>query len=70
MGKYTSFLFAQPDFLSGAARILDFGGALNVYNNSPTENIADARALHLDWKAVKADMRSAIIEIQQNQNQD
>lgn len=62
MGRYGTFLFAEPDFIGGVARILDLGGTLNVYNDSPNDRIADTRAMHLDWKAVRADMIAAIKE--------
>jgi hypothetical protein len=61
-GKFTmqsDFLFAQPSYLSGAARIFDIGGALNEYNDLPTGEEADALALALDWAMVGEDIRAA-----------
>ena len=38
MSYYSSFLFAEPSFLEGMARVVDFGGTLNEYNRSATES--------------------------------
>ncbi|MBW1999258.1 MAG: hypothetical protein JRJ29_15025 [Deltaproteobacteria bacterium] len=59
MAKF-DFLFARPSFLGGMAKVLDLAGTLNEYNYSPNENLADARALHLDWEAVRLDLMTAI----------
>lgn len=56
----SDFLFAQPSYLSGVARIFDFGGALNEYNDLPTGEEADALALALDWAVVGDDIRAAM----------
>jgi len=48
----SDYLFAQPSWLSGAARTLDLAGQFDAYNESPTEAIADAKASFLDWRAV------------------
>jgi len=56
----TDYLYARPSFLEGVARILDFADALNIYNTSPGEEEADARALYEDWQAVRADLRAAM----------
>jgi hypothetical protein len=53
-------LFARPSFLSGFARIMDLFPLRERYNSSPTEDIADRRALYSDWKAVGDDIRDAI----------
>jgi hypothetical protein len=58
----SDFLFARPSFIRGIARILDFGGNLKAYNDSPSEEIADLRALSGDWKAVGNAFRSALAE--------
>ena len=65
MGKYSELLYARPTFLSGLARILDFGGTLNVYNTSKSAADADQEALLSDWYAVGDDIRDAIIEYQE-----
>lgn len=56
----TDLLFARPSFVTGMARLFDFGGTLNTYNVSPSEAEADIRAIHSDWKAIGNDMRSAL----------
>jgi hypothetical protein len=32
MGHYSNFLFADPSFIEGTARLLDFAGTLQQYN--------------------------------------
>ena len=62
MGKKvkTDFLFAQPSFASGAARILDLWGVLDDYNRSETPTEADAKAIAADWLVVGQDISDAI----------
>ena len=48
MSKLSTFLFAEPSFAEGMARVLDLFGTLNEYNASPTPQHADARALGAD----------------------
>ena len=60
MGEMFDLLYARPSFLEGAARILDFGGTLNVYNRSVTPEEADLVALRSDWEALGQDLRVAI----------
>lgn len=62
------FLFAKPSFIGGAARLFDFGGTLNTYNISATEEMADARAFYEDWKAIGDDMRAALEIYRSKQN--
>jgi len=64
MGRYTYFLFAQPSFLEGAARILDFGDTLTEYNVSVTPQQADYYALLSDWRAVGDAITSAAKELE------
>jgi len=56
----TDFLFAQPGFLFGLARLFDFSGAFDRYNASRTENEADARATLADWHLTGADLCFAL----------
>jgi len=57
----TFFLYARPSFISGVARLLDFGGTLNVYNTtSGPEYMPDLRAFQQDWKAIAEDARVAL----------
>ena len=58
----TFFLFAEPSFIEGLARIFDFSGTLNVYNESETEIEADFMALKNDWVEIGKDIKTAIKE--------
>ena len=60
MGRFSTFLFARPSVVEGAARIFDFAGALNQYNTTLTGEEADRRALEADWRAVGDDIQHAI----------
>ncbi len=57
MGRYSTFLFAEPSATEGVARIVDFGNALNTYNLSDTPKQADERALRADAAAVNEAFR-------------
>jgi len=39
----------MPSWLSGAARSLDLFGQFDEYNDSPSTEAADAKALFCDW---------------------
>ncbi len=56
---YSDFLFAQPSFLEGVARVVDTAGALNQYNGMPSAQEADALAVWADWAAVGAEIAAA-----------
>jgi hypothetical protein len=56
----TDFLFAQPSFASGAARLLDLWGQFDDYNGSETPAEADAKAIASDWLVVGQDIVDAI----------
>ncbi len=58
----TCYLYANPSFFEGTARLLDFWGTLNVYNESETPEEADYTALRNDWITVGMDLRGAIEE--------
>ena len=51
--SHSDFLFAQPSFLSGAARVLDLGGTFDQYNTDPD---ADSVALASDWLVLGDDL--------------
>jgi predicted oxidoreductase (fatty acid repression mutant protein) len=61
------FLFAQPSFIEGMARVLDLGNNLNVYNESPNDHIADSEALKTDWNLVGQDISKAITEVKEKE---
>ncbi|HVM92514.1 MAG TPA: hypothetical protein VMT67_06860 [Terriglobales bacterium] len=64
MNKVKSgFLFANPSFLSGAARALDLYGTFDAYNGSSTEREADYKALSSDWHMVGQDIVAAMAQL-------
>lgn len=54
------FLFGSFGFLEGVARVVDIGGTMVVYNESPTTEEADRHALSSDWQTVGDDLRTAM----------
>jgi hypothetical protein len=56
----TGFLFAEPSIWSGAGRLLDLGCTFDVYNYSPSDDEADAKAIYSDWAMVGSDIVAAI----------
>ncbi len=59
MTDFTTFLFAQPSFFEGFARIADIGGTLNEYNSSLDRAQADRLAFKADILAVRRDIQEA-----------
>jgi hypothetical protein len=59
MKSLSDYLFAQPSFLSGMARIFDFSGSLSEYNAMPTDQEADELAMAVDRDALEGDYRAA-----------
>lgn len=58
----SNYLSATPKFITGVARILDFGRTLNEYNYSTSEKEADLNALSSDWNMTGQDIQGAIDE--------
>ena len=56
----TDFLYTRPSFVSGIARLFDFCGLYDSYNERDTDEDADAKAIFADWAVVGADMKTAI----------
>ena len=56
----TDFLFANPSFIGGLASVLDLGSSLAIYNESPSIEAADVRALESDWRVTGEDLKSAM----------
>jgi hypothetical protein len=54
------FLFGSFGFLEGMGRVLDIGGTMVVYNESPTPEEADILALYSDWQAVGDDLKASM----------
>ncbi len=50
-------LFARPSFFEGMARIFDFSGSLNEYNQMSDEDLRryDAEKLRQDWEKIMGD---------------
>ena len=63
MGRYSTFLFAEPSATEGVARIIDFGNALSTYNQSDTSKQADERALRADEAAVNEALRENAVRV-------
>ncbi len=61
----TDILFVAPDFLSGIARSIDIGAALERSNYviSRTPEEADARAIRNDVEVVGKDLAAAIEKV-------
>lgn len=59
----SDFLFARPSFLEGVGRIVDISGSLNTYNESRSNEDADARAIRQDWEAVGHDVGVALEQV-------
>jgi hypothetical protein len=60
MDKLSYYLFAEPSFVEGVARLIDLGGTLQEYNSALTEDQADEIAATADWMAVGDDLRQAM----------
>lgn len=58
---HSTYLFAIPTFFEGAGRVVDFQGALNQYNDSPSGKEADEAALEHDVRAVIEDLVAGVI---------
>lgn len=56
----SDYLFVNPTFWRGAARVGDFWGILEEYNLSRTAAEADAMAMRSDWLAIGRDMTAAL----------
>ena len=52
----TSFLFANPSFIEGIARIIDLGSTLSEYNSVMTPEQADFIAIRNDWEIIGEDI--------------
>ena len=58
------YLYAAPSAWSGVARLLNLFGRFDTYNDSPTDDLADARALYSDWHVVGQDLAGAMTKVQ------
>jgi hypothetical protein len=60
----TDHLFALPSVWSGAARVLDLFGVFDTYNDSPSDDLADARAIYSDWRITGQDLAGAMMVVE------
>jgi len=51
----STFLFATPKVLDGIASVIDLFGVYTTYNDSPTSEEADRRAITADIQAMQQD---------------
>jgi len=58
--NFRSYLFANPSFFRGMARVLDLGGTLQIYNKYETANEADYAAILSDWQVIGNDIKISI----------
>jgi hypothetical protein len=66
----SDFLFAQPSFLSGMARLFDFAAAFDEYNRSLTPADADRRATRSDFIITGQDIAYAASQHECEQDRD
>ena len=64
----TSFLFANPSFLEGIARVIDLGSTLDEYNRSLTPEQADYFAIRSDWELIGEDIFTTIESEKKNKD--
>ena len=56
----TMNLFSAPGFFNGAARALDLGATIDLYNESADGSSADCNALLSDWRQVGIEINDAM----------
>lgn len=56
----TDFLVATPSLASGCARLFDWAGLFDSYNQSTSEEEADGKAIFADWAMVGWDILAAM----------
>lgn len=55
------YFFAEPSFVEGMIRLVDFTGTLTIYNDNETPREADFKALENDWRVVGDDLKDSIL---------
>jgi len=66
MNDFSNILFANPSFIEGMGRILDFGDTMTELNSSTTPERADHYATVADWRAIGADLRAAMDQFEKS----
>lgn len=61
--SWSYYLFAEPSFIEGWARMVDFANSMTEFNQSPTGEQANYIALTTDWQAVFDDVRAAMDKV-------
>jgi len=56
----TFYLFAEPSFSEGFARIIDINNSLSIYHYSETAKDSDYLAIKNDWLQVGEDLNQSI----------
>lgn len=58
----SDYLFVQPSFLRGVARVLDVGSTMSnlSYNGTSSPDVADQVALQIDAQTLGEDMQSTL----------
>jgi hypothetical protein len=59
----SDFLFAQPAFICGIGRLVDLFGLFDTYNQSATNEEADAKGLYSDWRITGEDLLDAALTL-------
>lgn len=54
----------MPSVWSGAARVFDLFGVFDTYNDSPSDDLADARAIYSDWRITGQDLAGAMMVVE------
>jgi len=65
----TDFLVASPSLASGYARLFDWYGLYDCYNQSDSETEADGKAIFADWAAVGMDILTAMNQFENTEAQ-
>ncbi len=56
--------FISPGFLSGAARVLDFGANFSKYSSCYDADEYDTMSIKSDWTIVGNDIKKAITDLE------
>ncbi|MDR1283411.1 MAG: hypothetical protein LBK99_21715 [Opitutaceae bacterium] len=67
VGIQTTFLTADPDFVTGMASAFSIRGNFYEFSYSESEKSADARAIGNDWQMVGQDVKRAMVKLSNNE---
>ncbi len=57
------YLFALPSIAEGIGSVLDLAGSSHIYNEDPTPEEADFRAIKNDWTIVGQDLKTSMNKV-------